>query len=78
MAKVPAFAKAFAGRWRIVEMDDWDNDVPRSRRRGAPLVPGRAGRRDCLRSAEGLSRRPLRLARRFSMCRILVGRTRRQ
>jgi hypothetical protein len=22
-AKVPAFAKAFAGRWRIVEMDLW-------------------------------------------------------
>lgn len=27
MAKVPAFARAFAGRWRIVEMDMWDNDV---------------------------------------------------
>ena len=27
MARVPAFAKAFAGRWRIVEMDVWDNDV---------------------------------------------------
>lgn len=27
MAKVAAFAKAFAGRWRIVEMDVWDNDV---------------------------------------------------
>jgi hypothetical protein len=26
MAKVPAFTKAFAGRWRIVEMDLWDND----------------------------------------------------
>src|SRR5436305_11681263 len=26
MAKVPAIAKAFAGRWRIVEMDVWDND----------------------------------------------------
>src|SRR5690606_31472282 len=26
MAKAPAFAKAFAGRWRIVEMDNWDND----------------------------------------------------
>jgi hypothetical protein len=26
MAKVPAFAKAFAGRWRIVEMDTWDNN----------------------------------------------------
>jgi hypothetical protein len=25
MAKVPAFAKAFAGRWRIGEMDTWDN-----------------------------------------------------
>ena len=27
MAKVPAFAKAFAGRWRIVEMDVWETDV---------------------------------------------------
>lgn len=27
MARVSLFAKAFAGRWRIVEMDNWDNDV---------------------------------------------------
>jgi len=27
MAKIPAFAKAFAGRWRIVQTDVWDNDV---------------------------------------------------
>ncbi|MBR0801662.1 hypothetical protein JQ615_40660 [Bradyrhizobium jicamae] len=26
MAKVGGFAKAFAGRWRIVEMDNWDSD----------------------------------------------------
>ena len=31
MAKVPRFVKAFfvkafAGRWRIVEMDNWDSD----------------------------------------------------
>lgn len=26
MAKVPGFAKAFAGRWRIIEMDVWDSD----------------------------------------------------
>ncbi|MFK4654247.1 hypothetical protein ABIF97_004181 [Bradyrhizobium japonicum] len=26
MAKVPRFAKAFAGCWRIVEMDNWDSD----------------------------------------------------
>lgn len=26
MAKVPGFAKAFVGRWRIVEMDNWDSD----------------------------------------------------
>ncbi len=27
MARRPAFAKAFAGRWRIVEMDTWSDDV---------------------------------------------------
>jgi hypothetical protein len=26
MAKMPRFAKPFAGRWRIVEMDNWDSD----------------------------------------------------
>ncbi len=26
MARRPAFAKAFMGRWRIVEMDQWDDD----------------------------------------------------
>jgi hypothetical protein len=26
MAEALAFAKAFVGRWRIVEMDNWDND----------------------------------------------------
>jgi len=26
MVKAPGFAKAFAGRWRIVEMDNWDRD----------------------------------------------------
>ncbi|MCP1846032.1 hypothetical protein ACVIHI_008507 [Bradyrhizobium sp. USDA 4524] len=26
MAKVPGFAQAFVGRWRIVEMDVWDSD----------------------------------------------------
>ncbi|ESR25467.1 hypothetical protein [Lutibaculum baratangense] len=30
MAKVPTFAKAFAGRWRIVEMEAWDV-APRGR-----------------------------------------------
>jgi len=27
MDKGPGFAKAFAGRWRIVEMDNWESDV---------------------------------------------------
>ena len=26
MVKAPRFAKAFAGRWRIVEMDNWASD----------------------------------------------------
>ena len=25
MANMPGFAKAFAGRWRIVEMDNWES-----------------------------------------------------
>jgi hypothetical protein len=33
MPKVPAFAKAFAGRWRIVEMNVWDNDPSTSLKR---------------------------------------------
>ena len=34
MAKLPAFAKAFAGRWRIVEMEVWNKDfLDPSRRR---------------------------------------------
>ena len=32
MAKVPAFAKVFAGRWRIVEMDVWDKGFLRRSR----------------------------------------------
>ena len=26
MAKAPAVARAFTGRWRIIETDTWDND----------------------------------------------------
>ena len=33
MAKLPAFAKAFVGRWRIVEMDVWDKTSLISSRR---------------------------------------------
>lgn len=27
MAMVPGFAQAFAGCWRIVEMDNWESDL---------------------------------------------------
>jgi hypothetical protein len=27
MTRVPYFAKAFIGSWRIVEMDQWDDDI---------------------------------------------------
>ena len=36
MVKAPGFAKAFAGRWRIVEMDNWDSDFVSSKRRISP------------------------------------------
>jgi hypothetical protein len=53
MAKVPAFAKAFAGRWRNVEMDTWDNDFIDLVETSAPDLQGRCGRRNRLRRAEG-------------------------
>ena len=45
MAKLPAFAKAFVGRWRIVEMDVWDKDFLDLLRDGASDVQRRSGRR---------------------------------
>jgi hypothetical protein len=27
MTRVPSFTKAFIGSWRIVEMDNWDDDI---------------------------------------------------
>jgi hypothetical protein len=45
MAKVPAFAKAFAGRWRIVEMDTWDNPfLDLIKRRTSPSQEHRTAR----------------------------------
>ena len=49
MAKFPAFAKAFAGRWRIVEMDVWDNDVLDEVEEAHITFKDSAGRRDRLR-----------------------------
>ena len=75
MAKVPGFAKAFAGRWRIVEMDNWDSDFLDLVEEAHLTFEGKS---DCLRCAEGLSRRPLRRARRFGLRGVLMGRARRE
>ena len=55
MAKVPAFAKAFAGRWRIVEMDIWDNDFLDLVEEAHITFSGRGGRRDRLRRPQAAS-----------------------
>ena len=55
MAKVPAFAKAFAGRWRIVEMDVWDNDFLDLVEEAHHHLRGQVGRRDRLRRAQAAS-----------------------
>jgi hypothetical protein len=48
MARVPAFAKAFAGRWRVVEMDNWaaTSSILSKRR----IYPGRRAHRVAPRS----------------------------
>lgn len=76
MAKVPGFANAFAGRWRIVEMDVWDSDF-------LDLVEeahlrGQVRWRNRLWGSQGLARRPLRRPRRFGLCGVLMGRARRE
>ena len=43
MAKVPAFAKAFAGRWRIVEMDVWEDLIDEVEEAHITFGPGGHG-----------------------------------
>jgi hypothetical protein len=67
MPKVPSFAKAFAGRWRIVEMDTWDNAVLDLVEEAHITFTGASdgkivGRQDRLRCSSGLPGRALRLA----------------
>ena len=64
MAKLPAFAKAFAGRWRIVEMDVWDKDFLDLVETAHLTFKGGRGRRNRLRRTEGLPRCSLRHPRR--------------
>lgn len=54
MAKIPAIAKAFAGRWHIVEMDVWDNDFLGLVEETHLTFKGAAGRRDRLRRPQRL------------------------
>ena len=77
MAKVAALAKAFAGRWRIVEMDVWDKDfLDLVEQAHLTFQGGTAG--EILRCAEGLPRCSLQRPRRFCLCGVLVGRARRE
>ena len=74
MAKVPAFAKAFAGRWRIVEMDNWDNDFLDLVEEAHLTFQGAVGWRDHLRSPHRLPRCSLRRPRWIGLRRVLLGR----
>src|SRR3954470_20198262 len=78
MAKMPGFAKAFAGRWRIVEMDNWDSDFLDLVEEAHLTFEGTVRRGNCLRRAEGLPGRPLRRTRRFGLRRVLLGGERRE
>jgi len=76
MAKVPACAKAFVGRWRIAEMDVWDNDFLDLVEEAHLTFKGQGGRRNRLRRTQGLPRCSLRRPRRLGLRRVLVGRLR--
>ena len=72
MAKVPAFAKAFAGRWRIVEMDAWDNDFLDLVEEAHLTFTGAADGEIAF-GAERIPRYALRRAGRRSVRRVLLG-----
>ena len=70
-------AKAFKGRWRISEMEVWDNDyldlvepahIVLERENDVAFVFG---------TSQGLARRSLRSTRRLGMRRVLLGRFKR-
>lgn len=72
MAKLPGLAKTFARRWRIVEVDTWDNDFLDLVGQAHLTFKGKSNG-DCLWCAEGFCRRSLRRARRFGRRRVLMG-----
>ena len=43
MAKISAFAKPFAGRWRIVEMDAWEDVIDEVEEAHITFGPGAHG-----------------------------------
>ena len=71
MAKVPASAKAFAGRWRIVEMNVWDSDFLNEVEEAHITFDGSAGpsarvRHASTRSPERFSIRPWSMKHSFA------------
>ena len=72
MARVPAFARAFAGRWRIVEMDVWDNDaIDEVEEAHITFGPGAHGEIAFIAVSER-PRCPLRFPRRIGLRRVLL------
>jgi hypothetical protein len=72
--KVPALALPFQERWRIAEMDLWDQDAVDLVEPGSITFKGQDG--DALHCRARLARRQIRHAQWWADCRILMGRRR--
>jgi FAD/FMN-containing dehydrogenase len=77
MVKAPTFAKAFAGRWRIVEMDNWADDFLDIVEKAHLSFKGTADGEIAFGALKGFLD-ALRRARRIRLRGVLVGRTRRE
>ena len=73
MAKLPAFAKVFAGRWRIVEMDVGDKDFLDLVETAHLTFKGAADGEIAFGALKGLPRCSLRHPRRPGVRGVLVG-----
>jgi hypothetical protein len=72
------FAKASAGRWRIIKMDNWDGDFVDLVEEAHLTFEGKSDGEIAFGALKGFSRRLLRRARRFGLRGVLMGRARRE
>lgn len=75
MARIPTFSRAFVGRWRIVEMDTWDNGFLDLVEKAHLTFEGDGGGEIAFGALKGFLDVRYGISRRIGLRGVLVGRT---